>query len=192
MTEKRRLQRASGLARTSGQDAGTATSKVVKMRKPADGSGASGASGGRSPKAASQLAPGLHAAHIEMGAKSSYRVRLTTGEIVAARLAPGVEKAFVEECLRARRTVLVSGGADGEPVILGALQTARSVERDAQDTLRLGGRRVELRADESVSIQVGGATMTMDKGGAVRLAGNKLTMDIAEVVRVLSALVELP
>lgn len=184
MTEKRRLHRASGSARLAGQEETAAKPKVVKLRKPSGGA--------KAPKAAAMLAPGLHAAHIEMGAEGSYRVRLTTGELVAARLAPGVEGAFIEECLRARRTVLVSGGADGEPVILGALQTSRGVERDAQDTLRLGANRVELRAGEGVSIQVGSATIHMDKSGAIRLAGNKLTMDIADIVRVLSALMELP
>jgi hypothetical protein len=83
-------------------------------------------------------------------------------------------------------------GEPGEVVILGALQTSRALARDAHDTVRIEGKRVELEAEDGIAIQVGKSTLRLDRHGVVKLVGQKMTMDVAAVVRVLSALVELP
>jgi hypothetical protein len=143
-------------------------------------------------RGAPALGPGIHPARIEMRADGAFRVRTAGGELLAARLAEGFEEAFAEECMRERRTVMIAEGTEVEAVILGALQTSRAVERDAHDTVRIEGKRVELEAEEGISIQVGKSTLRLDRHGAVKIVGQKMTMDVAAVVRVLSALVELP
>lgn len=156
-----------------------ARAKVVKLREAAA-------------PAAAALGPGLHPAELEMRVKGAYQARTPAGAIVRARLSPGFEEAFAEECMRERRTVLLAAGEAGEAVVLGALQTSRDLARDAHDTVKIEGKRVEIEADEGISIQVGKSTLRLDKHGAVKVVGQKMTMDIATVVRVLSALVELP
>ena len=146
---------------------------------------------------ASALGPCIHPARIEMRAPATesgvpFRVRTAGGDVLPARLAEGFEEAFAEECMRERRTVMIAAGEPGEAVILGALQTSRALSRDAHDTVRIEGKRVELEADDEVRIQVGKSTLRLDRHGVVKLVGQKMTMDVAAVVRVLSALVELP
>jgi hypothetical protein len=137
------------------------------------------------------LGPGIHAAKVEGAAGAGFSVRLRSGELCAARLGEGVDPSFVEECARDRRTLLVTE-EEGAIVILGALQTARSIERDAADRARVAAERIDLVAAEGVRIQVGKALLEMDASGAVRIGGDRLTMDMATVVRVLAALAELP
>jgi hypothetical protein len=138
------------------------------------------------------LGPGIHPAKIDVRAGDRYRVHTLTGERVEARLGDEVEEAFAAECLREQRTVLVAPGENGEAVILGGLQTSRAMSRDDAGTVRARGKRVEIDADEGLVLRVGKSALVMDKRGVVRMTGQKMTMNIAEVVRVLSALCELP
>src|SRR6185437_17116132 len=75
------------------------------------------------------LAPGLHAATIELALKGSFRLRTMTGEQVKARLGPGVDPALADECLKQRRTVLVTAGPKGA-IIVGAVQVTASERRE--------------------------------------------------------------
>jgi hypothetical protein len=138
------------------------------------------------------LSPGLSAGTIEGRVGDSFSIRLLGGEVVSATPAPELEPAFVEECMRERRTVLVTPGPGDAVVLLGALQTARGVSRDARDNVRVEGARVEIEAREGVVFHVGKSTLKLDRQGAVKIVGQRMTADVAEVVRILSALVELP
>ena len=153
---------------------------VVKMKKRP------------SPAQGAALGPGIHPAKIDVHAGDRYRVHTLAGERVEARLGDEMEEAFAAECLREQRTVLVTPGANGEAVILGALQTSRGLSRDDAGTLKTRGKRVEIEADEGLTLHVGKSTLTMDKRGVIKVTGQKMTMNIAEVVRVLSAICELP
>jgi hypothetical protein len=58
--------------------------------------------------------------------------------------------------------------------------------------VRVEGRRIEMEARDGVSIRVGKSALRLDPSGNVRVVGQKMTMDVAEVVRILAALCELP
>lgn len=167
-----------------------ARAKVVKLRKNAPARTASPARDEAAPDAA--LPAGIHSARIELREGASFRVRITGGPVLAARLAEGMDEAFAEECLRERRVVLVSGALDGSARIVGALQTQSTVSRDGQDALHVAGRRIRFDAKDDIEFRVGKTTLRLDAEGTVRLVGQKMTMDVATVVRILSALVELP
>jgi hypothetical protein len=134
------------------------------------------------------LAPGLHAATIELASKGSYRVRTATGECVTARLGPGVDPALADECLKQRRTVLVTAHPRG-PLIVGALQVTATA---TPDRLRLDAREIELCAGSKIALRVGKSLVVIDEHGAIHMAGERMTMKMAKAVRVLSANVELP
>jgi hypothetical protein len=138
------------------------------------------------------LGPGVHPARIDLRAGDRYSVHTFAGERTEARLARGVEEALAEECLREQRTVLVTQGEDGVPVILGALQTARGASPGAGGAARPCGKRVEIRAEEGLVLRVGQAALVMEKDGTVKIVGQKMSMNLAEVVRVLSTRCELP
>jgi hypothetical protein len=147
----------------------------------------------RTPRTSSaELAPGLHPARIEMRAGERFRVRTLDGSSVEARLAPEVEDAFAEECLREHRTVLVSPGEDGVAVLLGALQTARGVARDRHGVARIEGARVEIDAQEGVVLRVGKSKLLLDRHGTVKVVGRKMTMDVSDLVQILSLFCKLP
>ena len=137
------------------------------------------------------LAPGLHPARLEAKDGERFRARILGGSTVIAIPGDDVESAFLDECLAEGRTVLISPSPDG-PTILGALQSKRAVARDAHDTVRVEGRRVEIEAEDGVSIRVGKSAVRLGPNGDVRVVGQKMTMDVAEVVRILAALCELP
>lgn len=134
------------------------------------------------------LAPGLHAGTIELALKGSYRVRLATGELVKAALATGVDAALAAECLKQRRTVLVSAGPRG-PIILGALQVTAS---ESRERLRLEAKDIELCAETTISLRVGKSLVLVDEHGVIQMVGEGMTVRMAKNVRVLSANVELP
>lgn len=136
------------------------------------------------------LAPGLHAAIIELGAKGTYRVRTAAGDRVRAKLAEGVAPALADECRRTRRTVLVTQTPDGV-VIIGAVQTQPSFE-GKHEKLRLDAKELELVAERAMVLRVGKAVLVLDESGAVRLAGEGMTLKAAKAVKVLAANVELP
>jgi len=134
------------------------------------------------------LAPGLHAATIELASKGSYRVRTATGERVKAQLAPEVDPALVEECLKQRRTVLVTAHPKG-PLIVDALQVAAS---EQPEKLRLAAKDIELCAARTIVLRVGKSLMVLDGHGAVQMVGEGMTMRMGKAVCVRSANVELP
>lgn len=151
--------------------------------------------------AVTKLTPGLTVVSIELadvakGASGEkgypYRVRTSSGATLPATLAEGFDEAFASECLRDYRTVLAEVRDDGTAVLLGALQTRSHVSRDDHDTAELSGKRVEIRADEEARIVVGKASLKLGRDGQVRLVGNRATIDMAALVKVMSALVELP
>lgn len=138
----------------------------------------------------SELAPGLHAATIELGAKGKYQVRTAAGERVRAKLADGVAPALADECRRTRRTVLVTQAPEGA-LIIGAVQTQPSIE-GKHEKLRIDARELELEAARAIVLRVGKAVLVLDESGAIRLAGEGVSLRAAKTVRVLAANVELP
>jgi hypothetical protein len=143
---------------------------------------------GRRVAVAPALAPGLHAATIELASKGSYCLRTVAGERVKARLAPGVDPALANECLRDRRTVLVTAHAKGA-LIVGALQVTAAA---APNTLRLEATDIELCAAKTIVLRVGKSLVVVSEQGAVQMLGEGMTVRMAKTVRVLSANVELP
>jgi hypothetical protein len=138
------------------------------------------------------LAPGIHAARIDVCAGDRYHVHTLAGERVEARLGDDVEKDFADACVREHRTVLVTPGKDGVAVILGALQTSHGTVEDDQGTIRSRGKHVEIEADERLTLRVGTSALMLDKSGTVKLIGQKITINVADLVRILSAACELP
>lgn len=134
------------------------------------------------------LAPGLHAATIELALKGSFRLRTMTGERVKARLGPGVDPGLAEECLKQRRTVLVTAGPRGA-IIVGAIQVTAS---ESRENVRLEGEEIELCASNKIALRVGKALLVIDANGAIQMVGETTTMKMAKAVRVRSANVELP
>jgi hypothetical protein len=134
------------------------------------------------------LAPGLNAATIDLVSKGSFRLRMMTGERVRARLGPGVDPALADECLKQRRTVLVTAGPKG-PIIVGAVQVTASERREK---LRLEGGEIELCAGNKIVLRVGKSLIVLDEHGAIHMTGESTTLKMAKAVRVRSANVELP
>jgi translation initiation factor IF-1 len=137
------------------------------------------------------LGPGMHAGVIEMHNEGSFRIRLLDGTRVKAALGDGVDPALAQECLRDGRTVMLAETSRG-PVVLGALQTTRSLERTPDGTLVLEARRIRLRAQDAVIVQAGEASLRVQADGTVCTEGESMLIDMSSNVRVLSALVELP
>ena len=141
--------------------------------------------------AMARLGPGLHAAVVEIAVDGAYRVRTSTGELVPAVPAASVAPALLDECLRTRRTVLLSEQGD-RVVILGALQTAPSARVDPDGGLSLEARSIELAAAERIALKVGASLLSLDREGVIRLNGDRLTIDVGALVQILSANVNLP
>ncbi|WP_437325253.1 hypothetical protein [Sorangium sp. So ce381] len=149
---------------------------------------------------AKPLGPGLHPGVVEMiaargeeesGARPAFQVRSSDGRRLLATLAAGVSPAFIEECMREGRTVVLAD-APGGVAILGALQTASAPAPDAHGTLALDARHLRLRARETLELEVPGSSLRIEPGGAVRIEGDRLVIDMAALVRIFSARVELP
>ncbi|WP_437741781.1 hypothetical protein WMF39_40270 [Sorangium sp. So ce1504] len=148
---------------------------------------------------AKPLGPGLHPGVVEMivargeesDARPAFQVRSSDGRRLLATLAAGVSPAFIEECMREGRTVVLAD-AHGGVAILGALQTASAPAPDAHGTLALDARHLRLRARETLELEVPGSSLRIEPGGAVRIEGDRLVIDMAALVRIFSARVELP
>jgi hypothetical protein len=102
-----------------------------------------------------------------------------------------VAPALLDECLRARRTVLFAERG-GRVEILGALQTAPGPRANADGDLALEGRAVEIAAADRIALRVGASRLTLDRDGVIRMDGDRLTIDVGALVQILSANVNLP
>ncbi len=141
-----------------------------------------------------ELGPGLHAATLELQVASpagGFRARLPDGRVVVAHPSPSVTTRLLDDCLRARRVVLLTDGSNG-PLILGALQTDVGARADSQENVALEGRTLDLSAKDRITLTVGETRLTLEKDGAVRWVGERMTLDMGALVQILSANVRLP
>jgi len=143
------------------------------------------------PPAQASLPPGLHGGVIELRTKDGFRVRSLQGDRFNAVLGDGVEPELAEECLRTGKMAIVCQTVRG-PAIMGALQTTRSVVRDANGAVLLDAETIKLRAKQRVLLQAGEVTLILDESGHLRTTGERMVIDMSSNVKVLSALVELP
>ncbi|MFO0759561.1 MAG: hypothetical protein U0359_23920 [Byssovorax sp.] len=137
------------------------------------------------------LAPGLHAGTIELRAEGTYGVRLLDGSFVSATLDDDVAPDFARECLRRGRRVIVTQGREG-PVVLGALQTERSLTREEDGSLSVTAKKIRLKAEQSIVFETGQAALRLSPEGMLKLEGDKMVIDVGGLVRFLSARVEFP
>lgn len=138
------------------------------------------------------LGPGLHAGWPEQLNGEGVRVRMMNGAYVTAAVGDGVDPLLVEECLRASQLMILADGPRG-PMLLGALQTTRSLVREPDGTVAIEAKRIELRAEQDVRLQAGPTRLDLQrKRGKVQLRGERMKLDMSSHVRVLSSLVELP
>ncbi|WP_437840097.1 hypothetical protein [Sorangium sp. So ce1153] len=147
----------------------------------------------RKPKqAVERLGPGLHLVHLDLGTPDATTVRTLDGRRLTAVLADEVDPRLLVECRRAGRPVIACDTARG-PTVVGALQTAPSVQHEPDGTLVLEGKRVRIVAEKGVTVEAGtAASMALESTGKARLVGDRMVIDMSANVRVLSALVELP
>lgn len=139
-----------------------------------------------------RLGPGLHWVHLDLGAAGSPIVRTLDGRRLAAVVEGGVDPRLLAECRRAGRAMIACDTERGVTIV-GALQTAPSVEREPDGTLLLEGTRVRIVAEKGASIEAGaGASIALESTGRARLVGDRMVIDMSSNVRVLSAHVELP
>jgi hypothetical protein len=139
----------------------------------------------------SALGPGLHGAVIELKSESAFRIRTTDGRRIAAALADGVDPALADDCLRTGRMVIVSETPRG-PEITGALMTALPVARGEEGVVTIDAKELRLRAERSLSLEVGPVVLSAEKSGAMRIEGDRLVIDMGALVRIFSSKVELP
>lgn len=139
---------------------------------------------------------GVSAGFIELLTDDECRVRLTSGEALYACVAPDVDRELLLDCLHGKRVVLL---APGRPLamILGALQTRRAIDLDADGDLVVRARRIRLEVREEFDVQTlgegaGKCGVRVRDDGQVRICGERLEMSALASVRVHSASVELP
>jgi hypothetical protein len=138
------------------------------------------------------LGRGIHAATIELQDGDTYRVKLLSGERCTATAAPDVSPKLLGECLSARRTVMLADSEHG-PVILGALQTAPTPYVDPKTgAFDVAAEHIRLRADATISLQVGPTSLALEKSGVARIEGEQVVIDAAALARVLATKLELP
>lgn len=147
----------------------------------------------RGPKAGTErLGPGLHLVHLDLGPADAPMVRTLDGRRIAALVGDGVDPRLIAECRRAGRAMIACDLERGVTIV-GALQTAPSVEREPDGTLLLEGTRVRIVAEKGVTVEAGeAASMALESTGKARMVGDRMVIDMSSNVRVLSALVELP
>jgi hypothetical protein len=139
-----------------------------------------------------RLGPGLHLVHIDLGTATTTSVLTADNRRLPAAVADQVDPRLVAECRRAGRPMIACDTAAG-PTIVGALQTAPSVQPGPDGALVLQGTRVRIVGEEGVTVEAGtAASMALEATGKARIVGDRLVLDVSSNVRVLSALVELP
>ncbi|MGK3986472.1 hypothetical protein WME99_25730 [Sorangium sp. So ce136] len=137
------------------------------------------------------LGPGLHGATLELKSGRAFQIRTTDGRRVVASLADGVDPALADDCLRTGRMVIVSDTPRG-PEIAGAIMTSLPPARSEDGVVTIDAKELRLRAERSLSLEVGPVSLSAEESGAMRLEGDRLVIDMAALVRVFSSRVELP
>ena len=138
------------------------------------------------------LGAGIHAATVELRDGEFYHLKLLDGRRNKATLARAVAPKLLDDCLRARRVVLLADGERG-PLILGALQTAQVPQiHEETGAFEVEATDIRLRADASIVLRVGAASLGLEHSGIARIEGDQMVIDVAALLRVLATKVQLP
>ncbi|MBK8259647.1 MAG: hypothetical protein IPK82_44195 [Polyangiaceae bacterium] len=143
-------------------------------------------------KQSARLGPGLHLVFVDLGTHETVSVRTLDGKRLTATFHDHLDRALVDECMRSSRMMIACDTAHG-PMLMGALQTRKTIEHEPDGSLVLSAKSVRITADEQVSLEAGHTSqVTLQSNGKARLTGDRMVIDMSANVRVLSALVELP
>lgn len=137
------------------------------------------------------LGPGLHAGQVTSHSGTTWRVTMLDGTLVDAKVGPCVVEALLDQCQSDGRLVILADSGQGV-VILGALQTAPVLTPDAQGVLDIRVQRLNLEANESVTLRTQHCAVELRTDGKTKLRSRRLVIDSPDHVKVRSALVELP
>ncbi len=77
-------------------------------------------------------------------------------------------------------------------MVLGALQTERSIVREQDGSLSVSAKKIRFKAEQSLVFETGEAALRMSPDGLLKLEGDKMVIDVGGLVRFLSARVEFP
>jgi hypothetical protein len=116
-----------------------------------------------------------------------FRLRLAGEERLAA-CDPSVDPALVAEAIASGARVVVEDGP--EPLVVGALATARAVEVSREGEVRADVRRFVVTAEEEATLRTASAFLQV-KGDEVELYARRLLSRARELARILARAIQL-
>lgn len=125
------------------------------------------------PRAVPLLAPALALVAVQRVEEGRVIVQIGSAEVVAT-LDASVHLAVIEGAFRRKERVLAEIGADGVPVVVGALRTQPTPGIDAADEYRIEAGRISLEAGEEVSLSARAASVVVRAIGEVETYAERI------------------
>jgi hypothetical protein len=132
------------------------------------------------------LAPGLRTARLVSleGRAAKVALRGAREEIVA-HLAPEVDRELIEDAAVHKDAVLVEVGDDGQPLIVGVVQTHRPRE------IHVTGEKIVIDASREVLLRAGRAALRLREDGDVELVGSRISAASRGLFRIVGRILRL-
>jgi len=142
----------------------------------------------REESAAWRAASGLGLAELLAGgSEARWHVRVGTFTL-EAEVDPSVDPAFLEECRRDGRRVLITGGA--RPLIVGALQARRALEIDREGRVNAEVESFHIKATSEVTLQTAAAFIQL-KAEEIELYGERVLTRARGLAKTLARMISL-
>ncbi len=132
------------------------------------------------------LAPGLRTARLASleGRVAKVTLRGAREEIVA-HVAPEVDVALIEDAALQKDAVLVEIGEDGQPVIVGVVQTHKPRE------IHVTGEKIVIEGSREVLLRSGRAALRLREDGDVELVGSRISAASRGLFRIVGRILRL-
>lgn len=132
------------------------------------------------------LAPGLRTARLVALEGRVAKVALRGArEEIAAQLAPEVDQELIEDAAIQKDAVLVEIGEDGQPLIVGVVQTHKPRE------IHVTGEKIVIEGSREVLLRSGRAALRLREDGDVELVGSRISAASRGLFRIVGRILRL-
>lgn len=138
------------------------------------------------PRKRAQLTPGLRTARVVSvdGRVARVLFRGAREETIAA-IAPETEREIIEDAVAQKESVLVEVGEDGQPFVVGVVQTRKPSE------VHVTGEKIVVEGSREVLIRSGRAALRLREDGDVELVGSRISAASRGLFRIVGRILRL-
>lgn len=138
------------------------------------------------PPRTTKLTPGMRTARVVSVDGRSARVLLRgSREEIVAQIAPETEREIIEDAVAQKEPVLLEIGDDGQPLVVGVVQTRRPSE------VHVTGEKIVVEGSREVLLRSGRAALRLREDGDIEIVGSRISAASRGLFRIVGRILRL-